>query len=87
MPTLEHSPVMLGEAVQALQIKENGIYVDATFGRGGHTRAILDRLGPDGRVVAIDRDPEACSAARSSFRGESRLTIVHAKFSDLSKTS
>ncbi|MBO67191.1 MAG: 16S rRNA (cytosine(1402)-N(4))-methyltransferase [Acidiferrobacteraceae bacterium] len=76
---------MLGEVMQALKIKEDGTYVDATFGRGGHTRAILDRLGPDGRVLAIDRDPDACTAAHSLFKGEKRLTVVHARFSDLSK--
>src|SRR6185295_1358452 len=54
-----HVPVLLDEALAALAIDPDGTYVDATFGRGGHARAILDRLGPAGRLVAIDRDPAA----------------------------
>ena len=81
----EHLPVMTGEVMRALNVQDSGTYVDATFGRGGHTRAILDRLGPEGRVLAIDRDPESCTAARILFRTETRLTVVHARFSDLSK--
>ena len=63
----EHFPVMAGEGMRALNIQGNGTYVDATFGRGGHTRAILERLGPEGRVLAIDRDPESCAASRNLF--------------------
>ena len=76
---------MAGEAMQALNIQNSGTYVDVTFGRGGHTRAILERLGPEGRILAIDRDPESCRVARDLFAGDSRLTVVHAVFSDLSK--
>ena len=54
-----HQPVLLEEAVAGLAIKSDGWYVDATFGRGGHTRAILAALGSSGRVLALDRDPEA----------------------------
>lgn len=75
---------MAGEVMRALNVQVSGTYVDATFGRGGHTRAILERLGPEGRVLAIDRDPESCEAARDLFRMETRLTVVHAPFSDLS---
>ena len=81
----EHTPVMVGEVMRALNVQDSGTYVDATFGRGGHTRAILDRLGPEGRVLAIDRDPDSCEASRSLFPDENRLTVVHAPFSDLSK--
>ena len=81
----EHSPVMAGEVMRALNVQDSGTYVDATFGRGGHTRAILERLGPEGRVLAIDRDPESCAASRNLFPAETRLTVVHAPFSDLSK--
>ena len=59
----QHLTVLLREAVEALAIKPAGVYVDATFGRGGHSRAILERLGPDGRLLAIDRDPRAIEAA------------------------
>ena len=76
---------MGGEVMQALNVQDSGTYVDATFGRGGHTRAILECLGPEGRVLAIDRDPEACAASRNLFPAETRLTVVHAPFSDLSK--
>ena len=81
----EHSPVMAGEVMRALNVQDSGTYVDATFGRGGHTRAILEHLGPEGRVLAIDRDPESCAASRNLFPTETRLTVVHAPFSDLSK--
>ncbi len=59
-----HKTVLLEEAVEALRIKADGTYVDATFGRGGHSRAILARLGNSGKLIAIDRDPEALAAAR-----------------------
>ena len=54
-----HIPVMLHEAVDALQINKSGTYVDATFGGGGHSREILSRLGPKGRLIAFDQDPDA----------------------------
>jgi 16S rRNA (cytosine1402-N4)-methyltransferase len=59
-----HAPVLGPEAMEALAIRPEGTYVDATFGRGGHSRMLLERLGPQGRVVAIDRDPEAIAVAR-----------------------
>ncbi len=59
-----HAPVLGPEAMEALAIRPEGTYVDATFGRGGHSRMLLERLGPRGRVVAIDRDPEAIAVAR-----------------------
>ena len=68
----EHSPVMVEEVMQALNVQDSGTYVDATFGRGGHTRAILECLGPEGRVLAIDRDPEACAASRNLFPAETK---------------
>src|SRR5262245_54654753 len=84
-PQSPHRPVLLQEAVDALAITEgerrDGTYVDATFGRGGHSREILSRLGPRGRLVALDRDPEAVAAARSI--GDPRFSIAHAPFSEL----
>ncbi len=86
-PELAHRAVLLEEAVAALAIPEgerrDGVYVDATFGRGGHSRAILERLGPAGRLIALDRDPQAIEAARAIR--DSRFTAVHAPFSELAQ--
>jgi len=81
-----HLPVLLHAAVDALAVEQraNGTFVDATFGRGGHSRLILERLGPDGRVIAIDRDPEAVAAAREIR--DPRFTAVGARFSELQET-
>jgi 16S rRNA (cytosine1402-N4)-methyltransferase len=76
-----HKTVLLREAVDALKIEGDGIYVDGTFGRGGHSREILSRLGSDGRVIALDRDPEAVAAAAQS--PDPRLTVRQARFSEL----
>src|SRR5262245_65453512 len=78
-----HRPVLLEEAVAALALRADGTYVDATFGRGGHSRAILARLGPSGRLVALDRDPQAVEAARAI--ADPRFAIVHAPFSELDR--
>jgi len=78
-----HVPVLLDEALEALRIDPNGTYVDATFGRGGHSRAILQRLGTHGRLLALDRDPTAVAAAADI--SDPRFTIVHAPFSDLGR--
>jgi 16S rRNA (cytosine1402-N4)-methyltransferase len=74
-----HVSVLLAEAVAALAVNPEGIYVDATFGRGGHSRAILQALGPQGRLIALDRDPAAITAGRTI--SDLRFTLVHAPFS------
>src|SRR6185295_8095433 len=79
--TPAHRPVLLEEAIAALAIRADGVYVDATYGRGGHSRAILERLGPAGRLIALDRDPQAVSAAREIT--DPRFAIEHARFSGL----
>lgn len=79
----EHTPVLLQEVLAALRVREGGRYLDATFGRGGHTAAILERVGEQGRVVAIDRDPQAIRAGHERFAAERRLTLVHSPFSEL----
>jgi 16S rRNA (cytosine1402-N4)-methyltransferase len=76
----EHIPVLVEEVLSALALRPEGLYVDATFGRGGHTARILGALGPDGRVIALDRDPEAIAAGRRLFAHEPRLQLVHSPF-------
>jgi len=76
-----HVPVLAQEAVAALAIRSDGVYVDATFGRGGHSRLILDALGPRGRLIALDRDPDAMRHG-ASLRDE-RLVLVQSAFSRL----
>lgn len=81
----QHVPVLLDEVLGALNVRTGGRYVDATFGRGGHTAAILERIGKEGRVIAIDRDPTAVAAGRERFATENRLTLVESPFSRLSE--
>jgi 16S rRNA (cytosine1402-N4)-methyltransferase len=80
-----HAPVLLGEVLDALAVRPDGFYVDATFGRGGHSRAVLERLGERGTLLAIDRDPQAVAAARVQLGADPRAQIVHAAFSRLSE--
>lgn len=78
-----HAPVLLDEALDALALRPDGFYVDATFGRGGHTRAILARLGEQGKLLAIDRDPQAVVAAKALLGADPRASVVRAPFSRL----
>ncbi|MCC6535118.1 MAG: 16S rRNA (cytosine(1402)-N(4))-methyltransferase RsmH [Burkholderiales bacterium] len=75
---LQHTPVLLDEAIAALNVRANGTYVDCTFGRGGHSRALLRRLDATGRLIALDRDPAAVRAGKDIV--DERFTIVHAAF-------
>jgi 16S rRNA (cytosine1402-N4)-methyltransferase len=79
----EHTPVLATEALAGLAVEAGGYYVDATFGRGGHTALVLQALGREGRVLALDRDPQAVAAGRRRFADEVRLTLLHASFADL----
>lgn len=78
-----HKPVLLQEAIDALGVKPDGIYIDGTFGRGGHSSEILQHLNPKGRLIAIDKDPQAIEFAREKFIDDTRFSIEHASFADL----
>jgi len=80
----KHEAVMFEETIEALSIKSEGTYVDATFGRGGHTRGILGQLGQDGQVIAFDRDQTAIEYARSEIM-DHRLHLIHANYESISK--
>jgi 16S rRNA (cytosine1402-N4)-methyltransferase len=81
--SLVHATVLLNEAVDALQVKPDGVYVDGTFGRGGHSRLILSKLGASGRLIAFDKDPMAIAAGQA-MRDE-RFHMVHSGFEHLSE--
>ncbi|WP_313448004.1 16S rRNA (cytosine(1402)-N(4))-methyltransferase, partial [Pseudescherichia sp.] len=81
MENFKHTTVLLDEAVNGLNIRPDGIYIDGTFGRGGHSRLILSQLGAEGRLLAIDRDPEAIAIAKTI--DDPRFTIIHGPFSGL----
>ncbi len=84
--SFEHVSVMLDEAIAAIDPRAGGVYADATLGGGGHAEAILERSAPDGRLVGLDRDPNALHAARERLsRFGERATCVHAEFADLSR--
>lgn len=78
-----HQSVMLQEAIVGLNIKQDGRYVDATFGRGGHSSAILNELGPEGSLLAIDKDPEAVLFAKDKFGHDQRFHMFHGSFANL----
>lgn len=77
-----HFSVLLNESVDGLNIKPDGIYIDGTFGRGGHSRLILQKLGSNGRLIGIDQDPQAVAFAMQSFT-DTRFEMVHSSFADL----
>lgn len=78
---LAHVTVLLHEAVDALAVKPDGVYVDGTFGRGGHSRLILSKLGANGRLVVFDKDPQAIAVARQLAEADKRVQVVHGGFS------
>jgi len=80
---IEHKPVMLHEVIAGLAIKSEGFYLDATFGRGGHSRALLEKLNPHGRLWVIDKDPEAILAALELQQTDARVTVWHGSFASL----
>ncbi len=80
---MQHHTVLLEPAIEALVTDSSGFYVDGTFGRGGHSRRILQSLGESGRLLAIDRDPDAVSVARSEFADDARFDVKQGTFSEL----
>ena len=83
MSNSAHVPVLLGPVLEGLAIKQDGNYVDATFGRGGHSRAILERLNTEGRLIAIDRDPQAIISAPTELTNDPRIELVRSDFAEL----
>ncbi len=83
MGDFNHQSVLLEEALESLNIHPSGIYIDATFGRGGHSRAILQQLNEDGLLIAFDQDPEAVAFAKQQFADEPRLKIEHCNFNQV----
>ena len=79
----EHISVLLNEAVDSLDIKRGGTYVDCTAGGGGHSKAVLSRLGENGRLIAIDQDPDAIAVLKERLGGDERVTVVQRNFSQL----
>ncbi len=78
-----HKPVLVKEVLQGLAIKPDGYYIDATFGRGGHSLNILKQLGPEGRLMALDKDPDAVKVAKEGPFRDKRFSITQASFADL----
>ncbi|WP_337028141.1 16S rRNA (cytosine(1402)-N(4))-methyltransferase RsmH [Vibrio cholerae] len=81
--SFQHISVLLNESIEGLAIKPDGIYIDGTFGRGGHSRTILAQLGPEGRLYSIDRDPQAIAEAQKI--DDPRFTIIHGPFSGIAE--
>ncbi|MEE8429378.1 MAG: 16S rRNA (cytosine(1402)-N(4))-methyltransferase, partial [Gammaproteobacteria bacterium] len=79
----KHVPVLLQAVLDGLRIRPDGIYIDGTFGRGGHSRAILQLLGPKGRLLAIDRDPQAIAEASEALIGDPRFELVRGEIAEL----
>lgn len=80
MADFNHQSVLLREALDSLNIRPSGVYIDATFGRGGHSRAILQQLNQQGRLIAFDQDAEAVAFAKRQFADDARFTIEHCNF-------
>lgn len=79
----KHVPVLLDAVLGGLDVQSDGVYIDGTFGRGGHSKAILDRLGATGRLLAIDRDPDALAESEDSFARDPRVELIRSDFAKL----
>ncbi len=81
----QHRTVLLSEAIDAVFHRLDGVYVDGTYGRGGHSRALLARLAPTGRLLAFDKDPEAVAAGQALAAADRRFAILHDSFADMAE--
>ena len=82
-----HRPVMWTQVMDGLRVRTDGRYLDGTFGRGGHARGVLDRLGPEGRLLVMDKDPEAIAVARELAAADARVAVYRGSFADLAAWS
>src|SRR5688572_24752454 len=85
MSKFQHQPVLLDEVLAGLDIRADGKYLDGTFGRGGHSRAILSRLSGQGRLVALDKDPEAVAAGKEMLGDDPRFSIVQGNYAEMER--
>ncbi len=82
---MRHNPVLLQEVLEHLDLKPGAIVMDGTLGSGGHSEAILEKIGPSGRLIGFDQDPEAIARCRALFQGDLRVTLIHENFRNLEK--
>lgn len=80
-----HLPVMFAQCMEGLQVKVDGTYLDGTLGRGGHARGVLEQLGPGGRLLLMDKDPEAIAHAHAVFDGDARVSVYRGSFAELAQ--
>jgi 16S rRNA (cytosine1402-N4)-methyltransferase len=85
MDSFQHHPVLLAEAVSSLKVRGNGVYLDATFGRGGHSRAIMAELTEQGRLFTLDKDPQAIAAGLEEWSEDPRFSIVQDSFAEIDR--
>lgn len=81
----QHVTVLLDRAVDALSVKPEGVYVDGTFGRGGHSKKIVERLGEQGRLLVVDKDPQAIKVANELFADDQRVQVFHGSFAEFAQ--
>ena len=86
-PPAQHLPVLYAQVLNGLRVIENGTYLDGTFGRGGHSRGVLEQLGPDGRLLVMDKDPEAIAVAQRNFAPDGRVAIFRGSFAQMAQWS
>jgi 16S rRNA (cytosine1402-N4)-methyltransferase len=82
-PVAAHRPVLFAQVMEGLRVVTDGTYLDGTFGRGGHARGVLEKLGPGGRLLLMDKDPEAIAVAEREFAGDARVAIRRGSFAEL----